>query len=814
MNNNQTKGLSDGEYIVLRGAGNTITACYYEKVTNDKAFWKSEYSLINSLPYFVIQLSLMMLCIRLLFIVLKPLRQPRFLAELLSGVLLGQTFTAVSPFSNRYIHPAKSTTTLDTMGQLGLVYYMFLVGLEIDITTLRCIERKAMCNAAITILFPLFSGIGLYYFIMHFKDAKLMGMGGAVWAITLTVTSFSDLARVLSDMKLLHTDIGRLALSSAILCDLVAWSLLVATITMANQHFYYLNVFTMIAFAVLCWFVVRPGISWIIRLNNSSNGGIDYELLTYFILGGVVVFGFITDACGSQSMIGAFLFGLVIPKGDLTTKLIEKLEDFVTGIMLPAFFWTNGLKTDLFDMTGSVNPLIVITVVILACLTKIVGAFIFSMTQGMSTREGILLGVLMNTKGVLALIVMNSGRDLRGFDQQLFAIMTMSLILITLMVKPIAMAAIKSTKHVRPFKRRTIERSKNDSELRILSCIHSTSNLSGMINLLQYSNPTKQSPICIFALHLLQLTERRVTAMLIVHDAYNHVTAATGQGSKNQEVQESEHIINAFHTFESKFTAISIQALTVVSPYSSMHEDVSRLAEDKRVNLILVPFHKQPDIYGKLQDEEDVSLRAVNRNLLATAPCSIGILIDRGLGEFQTQTHFIMAFLGGADSREALAFAWRMAGTMGVMLTVARFVPTTAVVNEEKEALTELDIEKKLDDDYVNDFRYKTMYDDSIIYTEVPVSSADEIITTMRRMHNGCELYIVGRGQGAATQLTMGLLEWSDCEELGALGDTLLSSDFSENSSILVIQQHCIPATREGGVKNAHVHHKFHHYNN
>ncbi|KAF2319324.1 hypothetical protein GH714_014804 [Hevea brasiliensis] len=667
------------------------------------------------------------------------------------------------------------------MGQLGLVYYMFLVGLEMDLTMLRHIEKKALSNAAVGILLPLCMGIGLYFLFMEFKQPKTIGMGGAVWAITLTVTSFSDLARVLSDMKLLQTDIGRLALSSAVVSDLVAWALLVTTITIVNQHFYYLNVLAILVFMFLCWFVVRPALAWLIRLNNTSNGGMDYELLIYFILGGVVIFGFVTDACGSQSMIGAFMFGLIIPKGELGMRLMEKLEDMVTGILLPAFFWTNGLKVNLIDLSKSVNFVVLFIVVVLACFSKIISAFIFSMFQGMSAREGIALGVLMNTKGVLALIVLNSGRDLPGFDQQMFATMTIALILMTLIGKPIAMATTKSTKNVKQYKRRTIERSKHDSELRILSCIHSVTNLSGMINLLQVSNPTKQSPICVFALHLVQLTARRVSAMLIVHDAYNRAPSS-GQENHSREVEESEHIINAFQSYESKSTAVSIQALTVVSPYTSMHED----------------------------EDEDASLRAVNQNLLATAPCSMGILIDRGLGESEAQSHFIMLFIGGADNREALAYAWRMAGSASVTLTVVRFLPSTPTVDDETEAITEQERERKLDDEYINDFRFRTMYDQSITYIEAAVNSGNDIITSMRRMEGDYDLFIVGRGQGALPQLTSGLIEWSDCEELGALGDTLLSSDFAENSSILVIQQHYVHGATDGGSKSAHGHNKFH----
>lgn len=392
-------------------------------------------------------------------------------------------------------------------------------------------------------------------------------------------------------------------------------------------------------------------------------------------------------------------------------------------------------------------------------------------------------------------------------------VVVVTILFMTILVGPIFFLANKTAKLMRKYKQRTIQRTNPDTELRILTCIHSVGNLSGIINLLEVSNATRKSPISVFAVHLVELTRR--SAMLIVHDTFRSSNSNDG----SRESLDSEYIIAAFRNYQSRNHKVTVQPLTAVSSFSSIHDDIVEIAENKVVAVILVPFHKQPTADGELQ-RDNQSVREVNQNLLDKAPCSVGILVDRGIGSanmldssifVRKGFKFAMLFFGGPDDREALSYAWRMAGKPGVSLAVVRFLPNKIagqhgteledeVISEDgmPPDITKIETENELDDEFINEFRFKSMYDQSINYNEKMVNNSEEILEFLKKLYNEFDLYIVGRGENVKSPLTMGLAEWGNDPELGAIGDTLVTSNFAEQASVLVVQQSPSSGLRSG----------------
>ncbi|KAJ0112618.1 hypothetical protein Patl1_02002 [Pistacia atlantica] len=497
------------------------------------------------------QLGIAILVMRIFFIVLKPLRQPRFVAEVAASIFFRPTiigffnvpelgckiFTTLYPFENSML--------LESFSTLGLTYYLFL-------------------------------------------DVVLAPLGALFWAVTLTMTSFLDLAKIISDFKLLHTEVGKISLSSTIINDISTWFLFNGTIITSNGIGYKVAIMTIpyIAFVVICVFVLRPSIGWFINCSKKK-GGKYSDTHVYFILIGVVIFGCVADACGLHSLVGGYIFGLIIPRGELAINVMERSEKFVTGIMLSSFLICSGLRTQFDYKEIQANWETLICIITFATSAKIVSTSIVPLCCCMSLRDSLTLGGLMNTKGFLALIVLNEDRSM-----------------------------LRPTQN----KLRTIQGSSPDEELRVLTCIHSIPNIPGIINLLQVSNFTQRSPISVFAVHLVKLT--RAAPLLIVHN-----TPDNNSGRGNRKL---DHTITAFKDYKDMNEAVSVYPLTAVSPYPTMHEDIFRLAEDKDVTIILIPFHKQVTVDGELQDDHH-PIRDVYRNLLEKAPCCVGILVDRGL---------------------------------------------------------------------------------------------------------------------------------------------------------------------------------------
>ncbi|KAJ0020285.1 hypothetical protein Pint_32104 [Pistacia integerrima] len=737
-------GFQLEKYNTSNSTGVEIQVCYMRNVSTDSTLWQIDNPLDQHLPDLVMQLCLIILFTRIVMFLLQPLRQPRFVSELIAGILTGPTFFGSLPIAG-FVFKFELNMVVEIYTFMGLTYYMFLVGLEMDLSALKHIGKKSLSIAVAGILFPVIAGAALYFVPLHKgKDAGSPPLIGAVfWATILSNTSFPDLARLLSNVKLLHTELGRLALTVALVSDITTFGLLVATITMfdLNRH------------------------SKVKGENKFSETHIS------FILVGVAIIGCIADACGSHSMFGAFIFGLIIPHGDLALQIMERIEVFVNRIMLPAAFMMNGLRTTFGDLAYRTRLLSVGLVTVCATSAKIISTVFVSSFFGMTSKEGLGLGVLLNTKGVLSMIVLTEARNMKALDNVYVLVMTISILFMTSIVPPIFYFVKKTTKRFTNYKQRTIERRNQDTELRILTCVHSTRNVSGIINLLQLSHATRKSPICVFAMHLVELTGTgRTSAMLIVHDTSKNNNASNNRNLPRERV-ESEHIISAFRNFNSVNDAVTVYPLTAVSPYDTMHEDIFQLAEGP----------------------------------------AFGILVDRGLAlsvlsdsTFNEKLEFRIAvlFVGGPDDHEALSYATRMAKTRGVHLTVVRFLlgkdaEIDNLGNEENieyrnENLSESIMNeegKEFDDEFINEFRFKTMCDQHINYQEKIVNSGEDVLESLRSKYNDFDLYIVGRGYGVNSPITMGLTEWSENPELGTVGETLVMTQAVSHASVLVLQQ-------------------------
>ncbi|CAF1958180.1 unnamed protein product [Brassica napus] len=762
----------------------TSIICYAPSMITTNGVWQGDNPLDFSLPLFVLQLTLVVVVTRFFVFVLKPFRQPRVISEILGGIVLGPSVLGrYDKFANT-IFPRRSVMVLETMANVGLLYFLFLVGVEMDIMVVRKTGKRALTIALGGMVLPFVIGAAFSFSMQRSEDHLGQGTYILFLGVALSVTAFPVLARILAELKLINTEIA-LAIALA-----------------ESEKSSFASLWVMIssaAFIAICVFVVRPGISRIIR--KTPEGENFSEFYICLILTGVMICGFITDSIGTHSVFGAFVFGLVIPNGPLGLTLIEKLEDFVSGLLLPLFFAISGLKTNVAAIQGPATWVTLFLVIFLACTGKVIGTVVVAFFHGMPVREGITLGLLLNTKGLVEMIVLNVGKDQKVLDDETFATMVLIALVMTGVITPIVTVLYKPVKRSVSYKRRTIQQTKPDSELRVLVCVHTPRNVPTIINLLEASHPTKRSPICIYVLHLVELTGR-ASAMLIVHN-----TRKSGKPALNRTQAQSDHIINAFENYEQHAAFVAVQALTAISPYSTMHEDVCSLAENKRVSFIIIPFHKQQTVDGGME-ATNPAYRLVNQNLLGNSPCSVGILVDRGLnGATRLTSNTIslqvaVLFFGGPDDREALAYAWRMAEHPWISLTVLRFIPdedvtdaaSTRATNETNRNMNvDMKKQRQLDDEYVNTFRAANAEYETIVYIDKVVSNGEETVAAVRSMDSSHDLFIVGRREGMLSPLTAGLTDWSECPELGAIGDLLASSDFAATVSVLVVQQYVGP---------------------
>ncbi|CAK7356091.1 unnamed protein product [Dovyalis caffra] len=783
--------------------------------TSSNGAWQGDNPLDFAFPLLIVQTTLILVVSRFFAFLLKPLRQPKVIAEIVGGILLGPSAFGRNKEYLHRIFPQWSTPILESVASIGLLFFLFLVGLELDLSSIRRSGKRAFGIAFAGISLPFVCGIGVASVLRKTiagEDQVGYGQFFVFMGVALSITAFPVLARILAELKLLTTQVGQTAMAAAAFNDVAAWILLALAVALAGngngnggEHKSPLvSIWVLlsgVAFVAFMLIVIRPAMKWVARRCSPEHDMVD-EAYICLTLAGVMVSGFMTDLIGIHSIFGAFVFGLTIPKGEFAERLMERIEDFVSGLLLPLYFASSGLKTDVATIRGGGHG-----------GWKIIGTFVVAMMFMIPARESLTLGVLMNTKGLVELIVLNIGKEKKVLNDESFAILVLMALFTTFVTTPTVMAIYKPARggspsgtHRKLGDLTTTKDSKD--ELRILACAYGPGNVSSLISLIESTRSTKKSQLKLFIMHLVELSERSSSIIMVQRARKNGLPFI----NRSRRGEWHDRVSGAFQAY-SQLGRVSVRPITEISPLATMHEDICQVAENKRVTMIILPFHKQ------WRGEGDESMenmghgwRGVNQRVLKDAPCSVAVLVDRGYGN-GSQTpgpntnvaqKVCIIFFGGPDDREALDLGGRMAEHPAVKVTVVRFVKkegretnhvvlqlspskcseqsysfSTAAMNREEE--------KDLDETAIAEFRSK--WEGTVEFTEKVASNIVEGVLAIGR-GGDYDLIVVGKGRFPSTMVAELAERQAEHAELGPIGDILASSGHGVMSSVLVIQQH------------------------
>lgn len=784
-------------------ATNSTKACPAPMKATSNGVFQGDNPIDFALPLAILQIVIVIVLTRVLAYLLRPLRQPRVIAEVIGGIMLGPSLLGRSKAFLDAVFPKKSLTVLETLANLGLLFFLFLAGLEIDTKALRRTGKKALGIALAGITLPFALGIGSSFVLKATISKGVNSTAFLVFmGVALSITAFPVLARILAELKLLTTEIGRLAMSAAAVNDVAAWILLALAIALSGSNtspLVSLWVFLSgCAFVIGASFIIPPIFRWISR--RCHEGEPIEETYICATLAVVLVCGFITDAIGIHSMFGAFVVGVLIPKeGPFAGALVEKVEDLVSGLFLPLYFVASGLKTNVATIQGAQSWGLLVLVTATACFGKILGTLGVSLAFKIPMREAITLGFLMNTKGLVELIVLNIGKDRKVLNDQTFAIMVLMALFTTFITTPVVMAVYKPARRAKKegeYKHRAVERENTNTQLRILTCFHGAGSIPSMINLLEASRGIEKGEgLCVYALHLRELSERS-SAILMVHKVRKNGMPFWNRRGVNAD---ADQVVVAFQAFQ-QLSRVNVRPMTAISSMSDIHEDICTTAVRKKAAIVILPFHKHQQLDGSLETTRG-DYRWVNRRVLLQAPCSVGIFVDRGLGgssQVSAQDvsySVVVLFFGGPDDREALAYGLRMAEHPGIVLTVFRFVVSPERVgeivnvevsnnNNENQSVKNL----KSDEEIMSEIRKISSVDESVKFVEKQIENAAVDVRSAIEEVRRSNLFLVGRMPGG--EIALAIRENSECPELGPVGSLLISPESSTKASVLVIQQY------------------------
>jgi len=366
--------------------------------------------------------------------------QPRVIGEVFAGIVLGPSVLGqISPGAVDALFPATVIPLIGILAQIGVMLFMFVVGLELNTELLRKKTHStiAISHASIALPFVLGSALALWLYPMLSHQGVSFTAFSLFLGISMSVTAFPVLARILTDRKLQNSPLGIVALTCAAFDDVTAWCLLalVVGVIQAQVHGAALTAVLTGVYMVVMLMVVRPVVQWFVR-HYEAKGVSDQGVMAVMCIA-LLTSCLVTERIGIHSLFGAFLLGAIVPHDSrLARSLTGKLEDFVVVMLLPAFFAYTGLRTQINLIDGGLW-LVCGAIILVACLGKFGGSAVAARLTGNSWRDSASLGILMNTRGLMELIVLNIGLDLKVISPTLFAMLVIMAVVTTFATTPI-----------------------------------------------------------------------------------------------------------------------------------------------------------------------------------------------------------------------------------------------------------------------------------------------------------------------------------------------------------------------------------------
>ena len=390
----------------------------------------------------LLQIVIILFCCRIFSSIFSLFRQPTVIGEILAGIVLGPSILGYwFPEISNFLFPSESLGNISLLSQFGLILFMFVIGVELDIDVVRKKLKETILISHASTIVPFFLGMLMAYFIYDeyaYKSTQFLPFALFI-GIAMSITAFPVLARIIQEKGLTKTHLGAISLASAANGDITAWCMLAVVIAIAQagsmlSAFY--NILFSILYLLIMFLVIRPFLRMIGQLFHNEEV-IDKRLVAFIFLI-LVVSSFLTEILGLHALFGAFMAGVIMPTDIKFRKIMtEKVEAVALSLFLPLFFVSTGLKTEIGLLNTPELWVLCGIFILVAVVGKFGGATLSARFVGESWKNSLYIGALMNTRGLMELVVLTIGYEMEILPPPIFVILVLMTLVTTFMTTPL-----------------------------------------------------------------------------------------------------------------------------------------------------------------------------------------------------------------------------------------------------------------------------------------------------------------------------------------------------------------------------------------
>lgn len=619
--------------------------------------------------------------------IFKKLGQPSVIGEIIAGIVMGPSIIgAYFPEFSATLFPVQSLGNLQFLSQIGLILFMFVIGMEMDLNVLKSKAKDAVVISHASIVFPFALGMVLAYFMYNsFAPQGIQFLSFSLFiGISMSVTAFPVLARIVQERGIHKTKLGTIVITCAAADDITAWCILAAVIAIVKAGSVGSAIFTIlmaVAYVLLMINVVRPFLKRVADLYPSKDS-ISRSIVAIFFIT-LIISSYLTEIIGIHALFGAFMAGAIMPSNvKFRSLFIEKVEDVALVLLLPLFFVFTGLRTQIGLLNEAHLWQVTGIIILVAVVGKFVGSMLAAKFVGQNWKDSLTIGALMNTRGLMELVVLNIGYDLGVLTPQVFTMMVIMALITTFMTGP-ALDLIN-----RIFKSREKETPVSQEEINKYKILFSFETPEAGKALLKLSHSLVRQ----------QKVNSELTAL--------HLSPA----SETHHFDLEEYEKDSFRPIMDESGKLNQKVLTLFKVSSDFENEINSVAKKGHFDLLLISSN--PSIYegtllgkilgfttriinpetlintvtGKENLFETPVMDERTRHILSKSDIPVGILVDKNF----TNTNKVFIPLLGPEDEYLVSYAQQLisnAGSQVAILDVTGTIQNNPSISQKIKAI-------------------------------------------------------------------------------------------------------------------------------